>query len=124
VTLDEWYKTARAALLKTARLCAEEAGQWARDNSEQPRLGTAKHEKGSAPERWFHHSGGAHDNLVGDVRDHGNDISFYVAQGVEYGKWLETVHDGKYGICGRAVEHFIPEYNQWVDEFNRMKPPS
>jgi hypothetical protein len=43
-----------------------------------------------------------------------NTVGFAVAQRVEYGKQLEADFNGRYAICKKAVDHFVPEFSQWV----------
>jgi hypothetical protein len=41
-------------------------------------------------------------------------IGFAVAQRVEYGEYLETAFDGRYAICEKAVEHVMPDMNNFI----------
>jgi hypothetical protein len=50
------------------------------------------------------------------------EVGFGVAQTVEYGKPLETANDGKYAVCEKAVDHYAPEFERFLNEIN-SKPP-
>jgi hypothetical protein len=50
------------------------------------------------------------------------DVGFGVAQTVEYGYYLETIHDGRHAVCERAVAHFRPAFDEFLDTINRNGP--
>jgi hypothetical protein len=49
-------------------------------------------------------------------------VGFGVAQTVEYGHYLETAHDEKYAVCERAVDHFKPDFDKFLDKINTSSP--
>lgn len=49
-------------------------------------------------------------------------VGFGVAQTVEYGYYLETARDGRHGVCERAVAHFKPEFDEFLDRVNSHPP--
>jgi hypothetical protein len=49
-------------------------------------------------------------------------VGFGVAQTMEYGYRLETIHDGRHAVCERAVNHFKPEFDTFLDRINSNPP--
>jgi 1,2-phenylacetyl-CoA epoxidase catalytic subunit len=105
LTLDEWFEKTKELLREQASKCAEEARDWAVKNHP-----------------WENVKGEAEKHLIGYVQDTGDKIGFGVAQGVEYGKWLEEAHDGKYGICRKAIDHFVPEFDAQIKDALKTRP--
>ena len=50
------------------------------------------------------------------------EVGFGVAQTIEYGKHLETAHDGKYAVCEKAVDHYAPDFSRFLDKINSSPP--
>jgi hypothetical protein len=104
MTLDEWFEKAKGALRETAQACADKSEQWAKQNHP-----------------WRNRTYGAEEELTGYVQDTGGKIGFGVAQGVEYGKYLETAHDGKYAVCEKAINQFVPSFNAQIEKVLKVK---
>jgi hypothetical protein len=51
-----------------------------------------------------------------------DNVGFGVAQTVKYGYYLETDHDGKYAVCGPAVNHFKPNFDEFLKKINASSP--
>jgi hypothetical protein len=86
-----------------------------------PPGGRERAKNGEHVEGWENVKGIAEENLQGYLIDEKDKIGFGVGQGVWYGKYLETICDGKHGICQKAVDHFIPEFDaQLKNALNKM----
>jgi hypothetical protein len=42
---------------------------------------------------------------------------------VKYGEALETINDGEYAICEKALNHFLPELNKFITSGWRFGDP-
>ena len=57
---------------------------------------------------WTDRTGAARRGLSASVETTGDRISMNLAHGVEYGKWLELAHGGRYAIVGPTVLRWGP----------------
>jgi hypothetical protein len=96
---DDPWDAKRKAILHAAHVCAVNAQQWAIKNHP-----------------WKNRTGDAESNLAYFVVDNDKRIAWGVAQGVDYGKYLETDNDGKYGVTEKAVDHFAPDFKAMLDD--------
>jgi hypothetical protein len=109
MTPNEWFERVKGLMREQAGRCAEQAHQWAVENHP-----------------WDNVTGQAEKGLTGYMTDTEDKVGFGVGhkappEGVTYGKYLETAHDGKYAVCQRAVDHFIPEFDaQLKNALNKM----
>jgi hypothetical protein len=120
MTPNEWFERTKALMREQADVCQKQAKQWAVANHAPPD-GRERAKEGEHVEGWENVKGIAEDNLQGYLVDEKDKIGFGVGQGVWYGKYLETICDGKHGICQRAVEHVMPEFDaQFKNALKRM----
>ena len=60
--------------------------------------------------RWQDRTGNARSGLAGLAEQAALDlVVIYLTHGVEYGKWLELAHGGKYAIIAPTLERNLPE---------------
>lgn len=59
---------------------------------------------------WSDITGAARRGLNGDVYREGNNIILRLSHSVEYGKWLETIQDGKYAVIMPTLETMGSEF--------------
>jgi hypothetical protein len=111
MTLDEWYEQTKGALRKAAHVCAADALVWAQNLK-------------SGEDRWTDRTKTAIQELDAYVVYSDEGIGFGVTQGVDYGKYLETVSDGKYAVCEKAVTHFIPDFSAMIEDILKKRPNS
>ena len=71
--------------------------------------------KNSAP--WTDRTGDARKLLSGRVIDDGETLGVALAHRVEYGKHLETAHDGKYAILKPTIEGLRSEFFSTARKF-------
>lgn len=57
---------------------------------------------------WADRTGNARQSLYTDVETLLTEIALVMDHGVEYGKWLELAHQGRYAIVTRALDHWAP----------------
>jgi hypothetical protein len=51
-----------------------------------------------------------------------DNVGFGVAQTVKYGYYLETAHDKRYAVCEPAVNHFKPDFDEFLNAINANPP--
>lgn len=98
VELAEAYETAvHAGVAAIAKRYAPEIENWMKSN---------------AP--WTDRTGNARQTLHTEVEEVVNEmISLVLSHGVEYGKYLELSHGGRFAIIGPALDYFAPK--MWAD---------
>lgn len=63
---------------------------------------------------WTDRTGNARQSLWSDVNEVANmTVELIMSHGVDYGKWLELLHSGRYAIITPALDHFAPKI--WAD---------
>ena len=107
MTPEEWYKQTKSALYKAAQTCAINAEDYAKKNHP-----------------WHNRTGNAESNLVGYTENSEGRIAFGVGHGtkIDYGEYLETKNDGEWGVCKKAVEHTIPDFERQFEKALKENP--
>ena len=57
---------------------------------------------------WQDRTGAARRELRAEVETSGAQVTLYLSQGVEYGKWLELAHGGRFAIVGPTIMRVGP----------------
>ena len=73
------------------------------------------HAKQHAP--WEDKTGHARQSLHAGVDVGNHRYILFLSHGVEYGKWLELAHAGKYAIVNPTMDIHLPKIKETVHEF-------
>lgn len=65
---------------------------------------------------WEDRTGDAREGLDTDVSRHGNMITWELYHTVSYGKWLETIQNGKFAIIMPTLELYAPHIGRGLVE--------
>ncbi|MCA1800474.1 MAG: hypothetical protein LC687_04985 [Actinobacteria bacterium] len=76
----------------------------AEQSFEESAMQILDHAQAEAP--WEDRSGTARDSLFTHVYQEGAEVYLQLAHGVEYGKWLELIQNGRFAIIMPTLEHF------------------
>jgi len=97
--MDAWHLRMRAATLTLAQNLAGRMEAYAKRN---------------AP--WTDRTGNARNGLWGAAGTDGREVWIRVGHTVEYGKWLELAHDGKYAILGPTITAHTAQVQKAFEE--------
>lgn len=97
--IEDYGEKAKVAIKAVADYMANEIEGYAKQN---------------AP--WQDHTGNARNALHGTTEVSEKIVAIYLAQGMDYGKWLELCNSGKYAIVMKALE---ANYSELMDMLKR-----
>lgn len=61
---------------------------------------------------WTDRTGQARAKLNAQVETSGSQVALYLSHGVDYGKWLELAHGGRYAIVGPTIARIGPRIGE------------
>lgn len=97
--VEEWGVRLAAALVRAANAMAGRIERWMKAN---------------AP--WTNRTGDARARLSAWVVRFAAGVTIVLAHGVDYGKWLEIAHAGRFAIVAPAVRFWTPIFMQEIDK--------